>query len=51
MEKQVFEYLNLLDMIREIDLEKNSKEDIRKVLDFIADELEKYVDLFNGKGE
>lgn len=47
MEKQVFEYLNLIDMIKEIDLEKNSKEDIRKALDFIADELEKYVDLFN----
>lgn len=38
-------YINLLKMIREIDLEKNNKETIREVLDYIADELEKYIDL------
>ena len=32
---------NLIAMLRELDLEKNSKEQIRYVLNFIADELEK----------
>lgn len=32
---------NLISMLRELDLEKNSKEQIRYVLNFIADELEK----------
>ena len=41
---KVFEYLNLIDMLREIDLEKNSTEDIREVLNFIADELEGYIE-------
>ena len=31
---------NLIDMIKEIDLEKNTKEDIRYVLDFVAFKLE-----------
>ena len=42
---KVFDYLRLLDMIKEIDVEKNDAETIREALDFIADELETYVDL------
>lgn len=48
-EKKVLEYLNLLAMLREIDTEKNSPEDIRTVLNYIAEELEKYVDLMKGE--
>lgn len=44
MEK-VLDYLRLLDMLKEIDTEKNDAETIRETLDFIADELAKYVDL------
>lgn len=32
---------NLIKMLRELDLNKNSIEDIRNVLNYIADELEK----------
>lgn len=32
--------LNLIAMLRELDLDKNDKEAIRYVLNFIADELE-----------
>lgn len=35
---------NLIDMLRTLDLEKNSKEDIKAVLKFIADKLEEYID-------
>lgn len=41
---------NLIAMLRELDLEKNNKDQIRYVLNFIADELEKScigVDLYN----
>lgn len=48
-EKKVLEYYNLLDMLREIDTEKNSAEDLREVLNYIANELEKYVDLMGGE--
>ena len=43
--EKILEYYNLLDMLKEIDLEKNTKEDIREVLNYIAKELEKYVNL------
>lgn len=36
--------LNLIDMLRELDLEKNSIKTIREVLNYIADELENYID-------
>ena len=48
-EKKAFEYLNLLAMLREIDTEKNSPEDLRVVLNYIAEQLEKYVDLMKGE--
>lgn len=35
--------LNLADMLRELDLEKNDKETIKEALNFIADKLEEYV--------
>ena len=41
---RVLEFQNLIQMLRDLHLTKNSIEDIRKVLDFIANELEKYVD-------
>lgn len=41
---KVLEFLNLIDMLREIDLEKNSTEDIREVLNFVAGELEGYIE-------
>ena len=48
MEKKILEYHNLLDMLREIDTKKNNSEDLRTALNYIADELEKYVDLMKG---
>ena len=41
---RVLEYQNLIAMLRELHLTKNSIEDIREVLNYIADELEKYID-------
>jgi hypothetical protein len=35
--------LNLADMLRELDLDKNDKETIKETLNFIADKLEEYV--------
>lgn len=35
----------LIDILREIDLEKNSIEDIREVLNFVAGKLEKYINV------
>lgn len=35
---------NLIDMLKTLDLEKNSKEDIKAALEFIADKLEEYID-------
>lgn len=49
MEKEVLEYYNLLDMLKEIDVYKNSPEAIKEVLNYIASELEKYVDLMKGE--
>lgn len=43
------EYKNLILMLREIDLYKNSPEDLRMVLNYIAEELEKFVDLMKGE--
>lgn len=36
--------LTLIDMLRELDLEKNTKKDIKFVLNFIANKLEEYID-------
>lgn len=36
--------LTLIDMLRELDIEKNTKEDIKATLEFIADKLEEYID-------
>lgn len=35
-------------MLRELDLDKNDKETIKEVLNFIADKLEEYVGESNG---
>ena len=42
--KEKFDLLNLVDMLKEIDLEKNDKETIRDVLNFIAEKLKDYVE-------
>lgn len=49
MEKKIIEYFNLLSMLREIDVEKNSPKDLRMALNYIAEELEKYIDLMKGE--
>ena len=41
---RVLEFQNLIAMLKEIDTEKNSAEALREVLDYIANELEKYID-------
>lgn len=43
MERKI-EFINLINMLREIDLQKNSIETIKDVLDYIAQELDKYID-------
>ena len=40
MESNKEKLKNLIDMLRELDLERNSIKDIRYVLNFIADRLE-----------
>ena len=40
--------LNLADMLRELDLDKNNKETIKEVLNFIADKLEEMIGEING---
>lgn len=45
------ELYNLADMLRTLDLEKNDKETIKEVLDFIAEKLENIGDELNGKNE
>lgn len=40
--------LNLADMLRELDTEKNDRKTIKEVLEFIADKLEEYVGESNG---
>ena len=42
--KEKLDLLNLVDMLKEIDLEKNDKETIREVLNFIAEKLKDYVE-------
>lgn len=42
--KEKFDLLNLVDMLKEIDLEKNDKETIREVLNFVAEKLKDYVE-------
>lgn len=37
-------FKNLICMLRELDLIKNDTDSIRYVLNYIADELEKYID-------
>jgi len=41
---RVLVFQNLISMLRELDLEKNDKETIREVLNYIADMLEEYID-------
>jgi len=45
----MLDLLNLADMLREVDLEKNDKEVIRETLRFIADKIEESVSDINGK--
>lgn len=40
---RVLYYQNLIDMIREIDVEKNDSKTLRDVLDYISSELEKFI--------
>lgn len=40
--------LNLIDMLRELDLEKNDRKAIKEVLDFVADKLEEMIGEING---
>ena len=40
--------LNLIDMLRELDLEKNDRKTIKEVLDFVADKLEEMIGEING---
>ena len=42
--KEKFDLLNLVDMLKEIDLEKNDKETVREVLNFVAEKLKDYVE-------
>lgn len=37
------ELINLIDMLRELDINKNTRKDIKKALEFIADKLEELV--------
>ena len=41
---RVLEYKNLITMLKEIDTEKNDSETLKEVLNYIARELEKYID-------
>lgn len=41
---RVLKFQNLITMLKEIDTEKNSAEDLKYVLNYIANELEKYID-------
>lgn len=41
---RVLMYQNLINMLKELNLEKNSIETIREVLNYIATELEQYID-------
>ena len=37
-------FITLIDMLREIDLERNSKEQLRDFLNYIANNLETYIE-------
>ena len=41
---RVMQFQDLIRMLKEIDLDKNDKETVRYVLNFIASELENYID-------
>lgn len=47
----MLDLLNLADMLRELDLEKNDTEIIRETLGFIADKIEESVSDINGKNK
>lgn len=38
------EILNLIDMLKELDIEKNDKKTIKEALNFIADKLEELIE-------
>lgn len=38
------ELLDLIDMLRELDVEKTNNEEIKETLNFVADKLEEYID-------
>ena len=44
MESKNTQLMSLIDMLRTLDTEKNDSETIKEVLNFIADELEKFID-------
>lgn len=41
---RVLYFQNLITMLREIDTQRNDAETLREVLNYIAQELEKYID-------
>lgn len=41
---RVLDFQQLILMLRELDVVKNDSDTIREVLDYIANELEKYID-------
>lgn len=41
---RILHFQNLITMLREIDTQKNDSETLKEVLNFIAQELEKYID-------
>ena len=41
---RVLNFQQLISMLRELDVVKNDSDTIREVLDYIANELEKYID-------
>ena len=42
--KEKLDLLNLVDMLKEINLEKNDTETVREVLNFVAEKLKDYVE-------
>ena len=44
MKAKKLDLLNLVDMLKELDLEKNDKETIKLVLNFVAEKLKDYVE-------
>ena len=41
---RVLHFQQLINMLEELDIERNDKETIKEVLDFIANELKQYID-------